>query len=80
MVFKNNKWLVLLILLLILAIILIFLFKIQNKLINKSLPNLIVIDGGKGQLSSSVKSLKELGIDKKVTIIGILIKIKANNI
>ena len=38
---------------------------------NKSLPNLIVIDGGKGQLSSSVKSLKELGIDKKVTIIGI---------
>lgn len=38
---------------------------------NKSLPNLIIIDGGKGQLSSSVKSLKELGIDKKVTIIGI---------
>lgn len=38
---------------------------------NKSLPNLIVIDGGKGQLSSSVKSLKELGINKKVTIIGI---------
>ena len=34
-------------------------------------PNILVIDGGKGQLSSSVKSLKELGIDKKVTIIGI---------
>ena len=39
MVFKNNKWLVLLILLLILAIILIFLFKIQNKLINKRKEN-----------------------------------------
>ena len=37
-IFKN-KWLVLLILLLILAIILIFLFKIQNKLINKRKEN-----------------------------------------
>ncbi len=35
------------------------------------LPQLIVIDGGKGQLSSAVKSLKLLGIEKKVTIIGI---------
>jgi excinuclease ABC subunit C len=35
------------------------------------LPQLIVIDGGKGQLSSAIKSLKLLGIDKKVTIIGI---------
>lgn len=35
------------------------------------LPQLIVIDGGKGQLSSAMKSLKLLGIDKKVTIIGI---------
>ena len=38
---------------------------------NKSLPNLIIIDGGKGQLSSSVSSLKELGIYDDVTIIGI---------
>ena len=37
----------------------------------KSLPQLIVIDGGKGQLSSAVKSLKKLNIEKKVTIIGI---------
>ena len=37
---------------------------------NKSLPNLIIIDGGKGQLSSSVSSLKELGIYDDVTIIG----------
>ncbi len=38
---------------------------------NRSLPNLIIIDGGKGQLSSSIKSLQELGIEKKITIIGI---------
>ena len=35
------------------------------------LPQLIIIDGGKGQLSSSVKSLKVLGIENKVVIIGI---------
>jgi excinuclease ABC subunit C len=35
------------------------------------LPQLIVIDGGKGQLSSAMKSLKLLGIEKQVTIIGI---------
>ncbi|CAM4172728.1 Excinuclease ABC subunit C [Pedobacter westerhofensis] len=37
----------------------------------ESLPQLIIIDGGKGQLSSAVSSLKKLGIDKKVTVIGI---------
>jgi excinuclease ABC subunit C len=37
----------------------------------QSLPQLIIIDGGKGQLSSAVSSLKKLGIDKKVTVIGI---------
>ncbi|MEB0262423.1 MULTISPECIES: excinuclease ABC subunit UvrC [unclassified Mucilaginibacter] len=35
------------------------------------LPQLIIIDGGKGQLSSAMKSLRLLGIEKKVTIIGI---------
>ncbi|MBF8456968.1 excinuclease ABC subunit UvrC [Kaistella sp. G5-32] len=35
------------------------------------LPQLILIDGGKGQLSSSVKSLKLLGLYGKITIIGI---------
>jgi excinuclease ABC subunit C len=35
------------------------------------LPQLIVIDGGKGQLSSAMKSLKLLGIEKQVTVIGI---------
>jgi excinuclease ABC subunit C len=37
----------------------------------QSLPQLIIIDGGKGQLSSAVTSLKKLDIDKKVTVIGI---------
>lgn len=37
----------------------------------KPLPQLIVIDGGKGQLSAAVKSLKLLGIAERVTIIGI---------
>ncbi len=37
----------------------------------ESLPQLIIIDGGKGQLSSAVKSLKKLEIFNKLTIIGI---------
>jgi len=38
---------------------------------NTPLPQLIVIDGGKGQLSSAMKSLQKLGLDSKVTVIGI---------
>src|SRR5690554_858030 len=38
---------------------------------NEPLPQLIVIDGGKGQLSSALKSLRKLGIEREVTIIGI---------
>lgn len=37
----------------------------------KDLPNLIVLDGGKGQLSSGVQVLKEIGIYDKVAIVGI---------
>jgi excinuclease ABC subunit C len=37
----------------------------------KSLPDLIVVDGGKGQLSSAVESLRELNIYGKVPIVGI---------
>lgn len=37
----------------------------------QDLPQLIIIDGGKGQLSSALKSLRLLGIDKQVTVIGI---------
>lgn len=35
------------------------------------LPQLIVIDGGKGQLSSSLKSLERLGLRGKIAIVGI---------
>ena len=38
---------------------------------NQPLPNLIIIDGGKGQLSSALKSLDELGLRGKIAIIGI---------
>ncbi|MFO7672636.1 MAG: excinuclease ABC subunit UvrC [Lutibacter sp.] len=37
----------------------------------QELPQLIVIDGGKGQLSSAVKSLDILGLRHKIAIIGI---------
>lgn len=38
---------------------------------NEPLPHLIVIDGGKGQLSSALKSLDLLGLRGKIAIIGI---------
>ena len=38
---------------------------------DQTLPQLIIIDGGKGQLGAALKSLKLLGIEKKVTVIGI---------
>ncbi len=37
----------------------------------QSLPQLIVIDGGKGQLSSALKSLEALGLRNTIAIIGI---------
>jgi excinuclease ABC subunit C len=37
----------------------------------ESLPQLIIIDGGKGQLSSALKSLEDLGLRGKIAIIGI---------
>lgn len=38
---------------------------------NEPLPQLIIIDGGKGQLSSALKSLDDLGLRGKISIIGI---------
>jgi excinuclease ABC subunit C len=38
---------------------------------NESLPQLIIIDGGKGQLNAAVNSLEKLEILDKVTVIGI---------
>ncbi len=37
----------------------------------QSLPQLIIIDGGKGQLSAAMKSLRALGLEGKVAVIGI---------
>ncbi len=37
----------------------------------ESLPQLIIVDGGKGQLSSGVKALETLGLRGKIAIIGI---------
>ena len=41
-----------------------------------TLPDLIIIDGGKGQLSSALKSLKKLKLEKKIYIIGIAKKLE----
>ena len=41
-----------------------------------SLPQLVIIDGGKGQLSSALKSIETLGLHEKVTIIGIAKKLE----
>lgn len=38
---------------------------------NSPLPQLIIIDGGKGQLSSALKSIDDLGLRGKIAIIGI---------
>lgn len=42
----------------------------------RDLPQLIVIDGGKGQLSSAVKSLEQLGLMGQIAIIGIAKKLE----
>ncbi len=41
-----------------------------------SLPQLVIIDGGKGQLSSALKSITKLGLRDKITIIGIAKKLE----
>jgi excinuclease ABC subunit C len=48
-------------------------FRRYKRLLNekKSLPQLVIVDGGKGQLSSAMKSIDKLGIRDKVTVIGI---------
>jgi excinuclease ABC subunit C len=40
------------------------------------LPQLIVIDGGKGQLSASMNSIEKLGLKGKITVIGIAKKLE----
>lgn len=48
-------------------------FRRYKRLLEESspLPQLVVIDGGKGQLSSAVKSLEALGLRGKIAILGI---------
>lgn len=43
---------------------------------DQKLPQLIIIDGGKGQLSSALQSIEQLEIRDKVTIIGIAKKLE----
>ncbi len=38
---------------------------------NQPLPQLVVIDGGKGQLSAAMESIKELKLETKLTVIGL---------
>ena len=43
---------------------------------DQKLPQLIIIDGGKGQLSSAIKSIDKLGLREKITVIGIAKKLE----
>jgi excinuclease ABC subunit C len=42
----------------------------------QNLPQLIIIDGGKGQLSSALNSLGDLGLREKISVIGIAKKLE----
>jgi len=48
-------------------------YRRYKRLVNegKELPQLVIIDGGKGQLSAAYKILKNLGIEEKIQLIGI---------
>lgn len=43
---------------------------------NQKLPQLIIVDGGKGQLSSAMKSMDKLGLRGKITVVGIAKKLE----
>jgi excinuclease ABC subunit C len=43
---------------------------------NQKVPQLVIIDGGKGQLSSAMKSIDKLGLREKITVIGIAKKLE----
>lgn len=43
---------------------------------NQPLPQLIIVDGGKGQLSSAMESINKLGLHGKVAVIGIAKKLE----
>lgn len=43
---------------------------------DQPMPQLVIIDGGKGQLSSALKSLDKLGLRGKITVVGIAKKLE----
>lgn len=43
---------------------------------NQSLPQLIIVDGGKGQLSAAMKSIEKLELRGKITVVGIAKKLE----
>jgi excinuclease ABC subunit C len=53
-------------------------YRRYSRLLNEgeSLPQLVVIDGGKGQLGSAVKALRDLKLDDRIAIIGIAKKLE----
>ncbi len=38
---------------------------------NKPMPQLVIIDGGKGQLGAAMEALRELGLEGKMTVVGL---------
>ncbi|MDZ4679164.1 MAG: excinuclease ABC subunit UvrC [Saprospiraceae bacterium] len=53
-------------------------FRRYRRLLNEgqSLPQLVIIDGGKGQLSAAMKSIEALGLVGKMTVVGIAKKLE----
>jgi len=43
---------------------------------DQPLPQLVIIDGGKGQLSAAMKAIRRLGIEDRMTVIGIAKKLE----
>jgi excinuclease ABC subunit C len=48
-------------------------FRRYRRLIDEQwpLPQLVIIDGGKGQLSAAIESIRALGLDGKITVVGL---------
>lgn len=53
-------------------------FRRYKRMLDESepLPQLVIIDGGKGQLSSAMKSIESLGLTGKFTVVGIAKKLE----
>ncbi len=53
-------------------------YRRYHRLLSEStpLPQLVIIDGGKGQLSAAMKSISMLGLEGKITVVGIAKKLE----